>query len=432
MNIVVRHFPVVSLLAAVCLLSPIPRVSGRDFVESVTSDAVELLASDRLDEIARGQRFVADNRSYYVTALLERIQTGGIEAKGKAACELGIIIGPWLQGKEAGARFYQFTSIQSPRRPVARVPDLPEAAEIRKGLQTAISTLLTTAETPSAQTHWITESLRALCETLGEVADDGTMDWAIDRLQRIKSPTIAEPLIAFGDSYLGIPPIFRHGAICGNSSRAEVERFRQSQEQALTEARNILGTQWGQVRPMRLDQRIAFAIKSWRDYFIPKQRSYSGSYFHEGWLFQEMEPLVRFGAPAVEALRAQQTLETELEAKGVWEAVIATITGRESASLVRELFNGRDPHRELACEIVAGATSRDWLPQLDELQSRSGFDTGKASQTIAACHRNEGIPALKRAFERNSHNFHAGYAVKELEVRASSGPPRGMRRYRFP
>src|SRR4051794_741048 len=105
------------------------------------------------------------------------------------------------------------------------------------------------------------------------------------------------------------------------------------------------------------------------------------------WLFQEMEPLVRFGTPAVEALRAQQTAETELEAKGVWEAVIATITGQENAQLMRALFEGTDVHRDLACEIAVGATSRDWLPQLDELQFRDGYDHAKASKAIAVCHR---------------------------------------------
>ena len=400
-------------------------VSRSDFVESSTSDVAELLVSDRTDELIRGQRFVADNRSKYIKTLLERIETGGIQAKGKASCELGIIISPWVQGKEASARFCRFTTIEFPRRPVERVPDLPEADKIRQCLQTTISNLLATEEAQSANAHWRHESLRVLCETLGEVTNDETMDWAVAQLQQIKSPILAEPLIALGDSYLGIPAIFRRGGICGNSGAATIATFRLSQEQALVEACNILGTQWAQVRQMRLDQRIAFAIRSWRDHFIPKQRSYSGHYFHNGWLFQELEPLIRFGAPAVDAIRAQQAVETELEAKGVWEVAIATITGKENASLVRELLNGKDLHRELACEIIAAATSRDWLLQLDDLQTRSA----KASRAIVICHRNDGIPALKRVFKHSSYNVDV---VQELEMRTASGPPRGMRRYQFP
>ncbi|MEQ1853478.1 MAG: hypothetical protein ABMA01_18015, partial [Chthoniobacteraceae bacterium] len=134
------------------------------------------------------------------------------------------------------------------------------------------------------------------------------------------------------------------------------------------------------------------------------------------------EPLVRFGAPAIDALRAEQAGETKLDAKAVWEAVIATITGREDAQLVRSLFEGTDNQRELACEIIVGATSRAWLPQLEKL--RLPYPRDRNINAIATCHRDAGLPALKRA--------NAEHAIKELEIRRDSGPPRGMRRYQFP
>ena len=412
----------VALVAGVFLFHHLTSpLTGRDFDETVPSDTVELLASDRAEEITRGEDLVKKHGSAYIKELLERIRSGTPEAKGKAAAELGIIISPWLRGKEAGARALSFVAFPSPRRPVGRVTSLAEAAEIRQTIQTAFADVLKIADDPPGLRRndvpiALSRSLAALSETLGEVANDETMDWMIDRLKSLESPALAEPLFALAGSYLGVFPIFRQRWICGNSSSFEIAKFGRAQEQALVEASSKLRKLWTEVRPMKTEERIAFAIRGWREYvgYIQKDA--------EGFHFFDMEPLVRFGAPAIEALRAEQARETKLDAKAVWETVIATITGREDAQLVRRLFEGTDNQRELACEIVVGATSRAWLPQLEEL--RLPYPRIRNIYAIATCHRDAGLPALKRV--------HAEHAIKELELRRDSGPPRGMRRYHFP
>ncbi len=409
------------MIAGACLLLTRNSVVGRDFVETVPADTVELLASDRAEEITRGEDLVTKHGSAYIKELLERIRSGTPEAKGKAAAELGIIISPWLRGKEAGERDYSHMAFRSPRRPVGRATSLAEAAEIRQTIQTAFAEVLKIADDPPGLRRSnipipLSQSLAALSETLGEVANDETMDWVIDRLQKLKSPTLAEPLFALADSYLGVFPIFRQSGICGNSSSFAIAEFGRAQERALEEASSKLRKLWTEVRPMKTEERITFAIRSWRKY-VGYIQSDAGS-FH----FFDMEPLVRFGAPAIEALRTEQAGETKLDAKAVWEAVIATITGREDAQLVHRLFEGTDNQRELACEIVIGATSRAWLPQLEKL--RLPYPRSRNIDAIATCHRDAGLPALKRA--------NAEHAIKELEMRAASGPPRGMRRHWFP
>ncbi|MCB1133134.1 MAG: hypothetical protein KDN05_18580, partial [Verrucomicrobiae bacterium] len=279
-----------AVIAGACLLLSSASLMGLDFVETDPSDTADLLASDRAAEVTTGERILADNGSVYIDVLLGRIRTGAPEAKGKAAAELGILISPWIRGKESGARSRSFTSFEAPRRPVARVPHLAGADEIRQTIQSAVGNLLKEADDLPEPSHGFRQALEALCETLGEVADDGSMDWVIAELARIDSPRLAEPLIAFGDSYLGIPPVFRCSGLCGNSSREEVERFQRSQEREYSEARTTLGKHWTEVRPLETHARIEFAIGSWRRYFLPRQRSQSGHYRSrkEDWIFLDM------------------------------------------------------------------------------------------------------------------------------------------------
>lgn len=402
---------------------------GHGTEQRSAEEIVEMLVSDRAEDVVQGESDFERQRSVLIPTLLREIGTSDPTVSGNAAVELGLLISPWLRGKQASARFLEFTKFEAPRRPVGRLPDEPESEAIRSCLQMSVLALLSQAsQNPK---HGVIDALNVTCETLGEVADDRTMDWVLDRLSRISTPAVAEPLVALADSYLGVPPIYRSGAICGLMSAEERERVRVSEESALKEACRRLNEAWAVVKPLRRQERIKFAIERWREHFVPKQESSSGHYSRERWLFLEMEPLVRFGIPAVELLREQQARETVLEVKAVWEAIVATITGQEDAELVRALFVGRDAHRELACEIVLGAVSKAWLPELDELQYRSGFNTGKASRVIAACHREEGLPALKKAFEQNRHNFNAGYAVRELEERAVRGAPKGMLRHQI-
>ena len=393
---------------------------------------LEVLVSDRAEEVSKGEALLAANEPLFVDTLLERIRRGDTDAKGKAAAELGILISPWIRGKEAGARSWEFTSFEAPRRPVEKMPQVARGIEIRQAIQAAISTLIQSAEAGLPQSPHFSDALNALCETLGEVADDATMDWAIERLQQINSSGLAPPLMELGASYLGIPTTFRAKGICGNSSRAEVEMLMHADALAFSEARANLKTQWSVLRGLKAEERIAFAIKSWRDQLLLQQKSYDSPYAHQRWLFLGMESLIRLGTPAVDSLRRQQALEENSEMKAVWEAVIATITGQEDAEFVRTLFHGSDVQRKLACEIVVGATSRNWLHELDEVMQGTGSQVELATKAIASCDREEGLSALRAEFERHPSNFHAGYAVKELETRAVRGSPHHLRRYYFP
>ncbi len=422
-----------SIAAALVLLGFHPhRSSGSVINEATTYSLVELLVSDRAHEVAKGESQLAEQKPAVLANLLKRIESPVPKVRGKAASELGIIIGPWLRGREASERFLQFSSIVTLCKPVDRIPHSAESESIRNSLQRAASALLDDSKVQQEQSREAVVALDAICETLGEVADDQTIDWAIAKLPHIKAPRLGSPLVALVQSHLGIAVVsVGGGGYCGNSTPDEVAKLNQVRQRQFEEACKQLSAIWQKLRPMKAEDRIAFAIKSWRDHFVPIQRSSSGHYIHDGWLFLEMEPLVRLGTPAVNLLRAQQASETELEVKAVWEFVIATITGREDAALVRTLFEGSDAHRKLACEIVVGAKSKNWLRELEELQRRPGFDTGKASQAIAACHREAGIPALRRGLAWNPDNFHAQYGIQELEMRARQGSPKGMRRYRF-
>jgi len=136
-----------------------------------------------------------------------------------------------------------------------------------------------------------------------------------------------------------------------------------------------------------------------------------------------MESLVRFGEPAIPLLRAQQQAEVELEAKGVWEVIIATISGKEDPSLVKSLFEGKDPHLVLACEVVAAAGSKAWLKELEELQTKSGFDSSLAGNAIAISYGIEGLPSLEKAPSLNN------YRIQELQARKDGKLRPGLRRY---
>lgn len=283
--------------------------AGAAPAELTPAEVAELLVSDRAGDVARGEVVFAAQRTALITALLERLRTGDTAGKGEAVYDLGSSSAPWIRGKEASARFLQYTSFQAPRRPVERVPQMARAEEIRQTLKGAIVRTIQEATAYPAQSFILLRAIGALCKTLGEVADDGTMDWVMRRLQEIETSGVAGPLIAFADSYLGVPPVFRCDGLWGNSTETEVEVFKASQKSALADAHAKLDALWVKVRPMDREDRIAFAMKAWRDHFIPMQRSSSGGYGYYEWVYSEMEPLIRFGNPAVELLRAQQAKE---------------------------------------------------------------------------------------------------------------------------
>jgi len=317
--------------------------------------------------------------------LLKDVASGDAKASGRAAAELGILISPWFRGKEASAGFVQYTNIPSLRRPVGRVPNHPKAAATRAALQSGIVKLIEQPPTPNEPL--IEQALEALSETLAEVANDATMDWALEQFAKGDDVPAYKmnPLADLAIAYVGIPPISPKPGFCGNSTPAEFAHFRKIQKERIADI--------------------------------------STTFDHYGYLFEVMESLVRFGEPAIPLLRAQQQAEVELEAKGVWEVIIATISGKEDPSLVKSLFEGKDPHLVLACEVVAAAGSKAWLKELEELQTKSGFDSSLAGNAIAISYGIEGLPSLEKAPSLNN------YRIQELQARKDGKLRPGLRRY---
>ena len=90
---------------------------------------------------------------------------------------------------------------------------------------------------------------------------------------------------------------------------------------------------------------------------------------------------------------------------------------------MKQLLESDDPDRGLACQIVIGAGSRNWTPELAKLQLRDGFDNDQASKALATVLRNDALPYLREALERFPGNASARYGIKELESRATTPTP---------
>ena len=395
----------------------------------------DLLVSDLPAEVAKGEAELKARRSEIIAGHLKTIDAGDPEASGAASAELAVLISPWLRGRESSARFHEGTTFETVGRPVVRQSGIPEAADIRRSLHASLPKLLELPKgQPGEDYHFRTmQAVASQCELLAEVADDATIDWALELLGKGHAPHVIEPLVRFVSSSMGIPRVYMEAGLCGNSTPEEMAAFQRKEQEEFQAARLKLAGIWKELKPMGQQERIAYAIKAWREQLLPKPESQVATYLiSEKWIHVEMEPLVRLGPPAVDQLRAQQAQETDLLAKGVWETVITAITGKEDKDMVRSLFDtpgtSNSAPMVMACQIIMAAGSKDWLADLDALQTRQYADGGKASQVIASCHREEGIPALKRAFEANPHNFHAQYSIKELELRAEKGSPRSMRR----
>lgn len=399
---------------------------GVGLSETTPNAVAEMLVSERAEVVAEGERLLAAEKDQLFDRLLRDAASGNAKASGRAAVELGIFLSPWLRGKEAGARFVQYSNIPSPRRPVERVPNHPKAAAIRVALQSGIVKLMHQPHTSDAtDVSQVDSALKALNETLAEVADDATMDWALKELAKGGDAASyrMDPLCDLAILYVGMPPLSSKRELCGLSTPKEAAQFEKMEKQRIAGSCATLQKAWGKVKPMTPDGRIQFSITAWRNHFVPIQKKSSGSFILDGYLFDVMESLVRFGEPAAALLRAQQQMETELEAKGVWEAIIATITGKEDPVLMKSLFEGRDPHLRLACQIVASAGSKAWLKELEELQRKTYFDQALVGKVIAISHGIDGLPSLEQAPSVN------GFLIRELEARRDGKLQPGLQRY---
>ncbi|WP_035607906.1 hypothetical protein [Haloferula sp. BvORR071] len=391
----------------------------------------DLLVSELPAELAKGEAELATGRSEIIAGLLKTIDSGEPKASAQAALELSLVISPWARGRESSERFHS-TKIEIVGRPVTRPTGIPEAPAIRRSLQASIPKLLDIAAKGDSNSFFATKALKAQCETLTELADDATIDWTLKQLGKGYPSYNVAPLARLLSISLALPPFFTPGGICGNNSPEFMAEFTRQEQERLQKSRLELIGIWKELQPMGPQERIDHSIQAWRAHFLPVQQNYSGSYPLDErlWIHEDMEPLVRLGPAAVEQLRVQQTKETDLLTKCVWEAVISAITGHEDHQLVRGLFDtpgtGVSTTLRMACQIVVAAGSKDWLAELDALQTRPYMDFHLASRAIASCHREAGLPALKRGFEAIGSNYDAEYSIQELETRAAKGPPRRM------
>jgi hypothetical protein len=412
-------------MTGACRTKPGTTSTGTPKVAPKPNPIVEMLVSERAEVVAEGELLLAAEQDQLFDRLLKDAASGEAKASGRAAVELGILLSPWLRGKEAGERFVEYINFPSPRRPVERLPDHPRAAEIREALQSSIDKLIhqPTASNESS----VADALEALSETLGEVANDATMDWALEQLAKGGDVPAyrMDPLCDLATSYVGMPPVSSKGGMCGNSTSAEFAKFREMEKQRVAGACTTLQKAWNEVQPMTPKDRIGFSIHAWRDHLVPLQNQYSGSFNPRGYLFEVMESLVRFGEPAIPCLRAQQRVETELEVKGVWEVMIAAISGKEDPALVKSLFEGGGPHPKLACEVIVAAGSKAWLKELEELQMKKGSDGAPAGHATAINHGIEGLPSLEKD---SSSSFNEGL-IRELKGRKDGKLHPDLRRH---
>ena|GEM_PF-4039365 len=392
-------------------------------------DAVEMLDSDRPAEVEAGRQWLGLHGGKVVGGLLERIRTGKPREQYDAAGELRLVLGRWLRALESADRA---GSIGEPARPVAwlgmpeeRMGHRPEAREIRETLQRASTGLMKVANQAKKSDEssiMVASALGSLCEPLNAVADDGTMAWLLQGLEKNGNESYyREMLVRVGGYYMGFPRNIEYGfTACGPApvgSPKELERWaaaeRLKKRAARDEEIRQLKEDWRVMRPMKPEERAAVAIERWRTQLAGPN---FGQFFPGR--VDELRPLVRLGLPAVGPLRAQQARETDLKLKAAWETVIVAITGHEDAALMEQLWKGDDTEARLACDIVRVGQSRAWLKQLDELLNRpEGGPVSAASWAIATAHGDEGLPVLKRRAEREPQDTEAAKVCDQVARR---------------
>ena len=380
----------------------------------------ELLVSSAPADRVEGENLASKHRDEIIASLLADIRARDRTRVGVAAYELRLMISPWARARDASSRFVEFTSIYSFTRPVERPNTIPEADSIRKTLQEAISWM---CKAKVDRSSYLLGEMEVAASTLAEVANDETVDWALDELEHITFDHVAQPLMAMCESYLGLPHTFQAGMICGNSSEAEMKRFAVGQALILSKSVEELRARWKTLKPLPVGQRAEHSIKAWRDKIMLRMKRASGSYQHRGWLSAEFEPLIRFGTEALPALRAQRDTERDLGERAVWDYFIAAISGVTDVETVRQLLNGSDPQRDMACEIIAVSGEQKWMAELEQLKLVNGYHMGKASKVLAACHGDAAIPSLQRVFQLFPKEPDTRYVKAELKARIERGPP---------
>ena len=398
---------------------------------TVTSEViVEMLISRDPAKQVKATALLQREQPHLVSALLAELSSADMKIVGAAAFELAALHSPWVRGRDSSARFIQFTNIYDSRRPVERPVKAEQMGRIRTALLETILRVYQLADASPEDAWRYTVTLQCLTLALTEFAGDPEIDWLMKIIATTKSPYLAEVLFPVIEGHIGNPPLFRAGGICGNSSPAEVKQLMKEEAELLSNAIKELSAKWRETRALSEGDRIKKSIKTWREKIFPVMRQYSGSYFHIGWLGDDMWPLIRMGEAALPHLREQRSKEDDLGGRAVWDFVIASITGETDDETVRALMQGSDPQREMACEIIAASGQRRWAVDLERLKMFNGFHLGKASSALAALLVYDAIPILERLSAANPSESESKYALQELKARLEQGEPRRRQGYR--
>lgn len=359
-----------------------------------------------------GMAELESHRAAYRTAILDGLAQPG--SRAQAANAMTLWLSPWARGVQAGRIHRGQLQLFQVRRPVPRAVDHPDAPLYRKALLDSLDSVL--QESVRAPDDLRNQGgTRALALALTEVADGTTRSRMAALLSRIDDPWIGEALLSALALLHGEPPPFQLGGICGNSSPEEIETFARAQRASYLQARDAMIRQvastrdWTATRLMqaaldRLATRLeheAFAINH---------------YNYHTWSSLAHEPLVRIGEPLLPLLEPRREQEPTLIRKAHYAIIAATISGRVDSKLMNALLEESDATRVLACQLVAAAGSRNWNNQIAALQHRPGFNHHLPSHTLASVLREEALPFLRAAAERDPDNYTAHCAIKEIEA----------------
>ena len=148
----------------------------------------ELLVSYDLQQREQGVSLLRENRSGIIADIMLRLQARHPVIVHSAAYDLKLIVSPWLRGREASRRCAGMSNIHQLTRPVERVASLPEAPMLRKVLQQELEWMAKTSTgTTQGQGLQFSQAFTQMMQVLGELADDVTVDWAIDFLGKNKT-----------------------------------------------------------------------------------------------------------------------------------------------------------------------------------------------------------------------------------------------------
>ena len=390
-----------------------------------THELAEWLVSEDPAEVQAGLAVLEAQRKGVFEGLIAAIRSSDHEVVRRGAQDLAVIVSPWMRGMVASERSWGFSMFNRSLSSVESVSSSPEADACRDVVVDTLDRLIDEHEANSTtMSQWLPAILR-LTDTLPEFGDDNVIDWAARKVASIKHRRVAIALSIVIDSYGNIPPAllpYLTLGRCGTMSPQEFEQLRKGQdakeqEAFLKRALSPTLSSWNRVRRMNRDERIKHAIEAWRTLAMRHMQPYPGGPVLDTPMIQLLEPLIHIGPSALPHLRVQQDIESDINAKALWEYVLAGISGEEDPVLVRALFDGTRAQCENASAIVAVSGSKKWFKELSDLQIRLGFGAVTATRALISCHGQEAIPALEQALKLNPHYSTAKIGLEKLVAR---------------